>query len=618
MGPFEYSKVKGSQIRLRCRASGSPKPDILWYKDGIILSEEEYGITRSKWTLELKNLHVEDSGNYTCHVFNKHGYINATYKLDVFEDNDLNQLTNMLEPVNITILAGMDAVLNCRVKSDTRLNLKWMKQISRAEYANYVIQNNAHAVESFASSGSAALPIDESVSSLNEQDNINNNINSKNDEMNGIDDSLQGLYQASTLAPLSFIEKKSDEDDYDSSNDSDDLTDLNSIKDDFKFEFYVPDEAKQKEQTMSAKKASMLNTNENNEESVHYITLSSSPFKTEKMNFFKYRKLNIKQLIIKQADVKDTGIYVCFGDNSKLHRKTYLKVIPRPSVDLNLDSDFNLFKIKVEQQKPTRTMPTSFMENIQSVGFLIILIPVFMISSFALASICYLRQINKNKYWCSLSQCWTSQKNPNKSEKMIKTSGLVNGREKKPSNTYCCCPSSHILMQENYDDTEASASLTSSSMCKKNGEKYVKSTLKSNVSSCCDHSHMPTNSTTLSDSSSSSTTATTVAYYTTIPVLADKTTNSSLLSPPPPLPNTQPPTLTPESLNNQSKLKRAESQQSMAYYKIVDCDLIDWNNSKLAAQHRQQQQQNEEDIDDGTTCVSANSRFYYQLANSNK
>lgn len=145
-------------------------------------------------------------------------------------------------------------------------------------------------------------------------------------------------------------------------------------------------------------------------------------------------------------------------------------------------------------------------------------------------------------------------------------------------------------------------------------------------------------SSSLSDSasSSSSTTATTVAYYATIPLLAAADCQLNGGSPPPPLPQSQPPTFIhspPPSFhaatgyqhqatstidprlvrNSQShqqpqQLSRTESTPSMAYYKIVDSDLmLNGNKAPLAV-----------DNDDTMTCVSAaTSRFYYQLTPSN-
>lgn len=74
----------GSSIRLKCVASGNPRPDITWLKDNKPLTPQEIGENKKKkWTLNLKNLKPEDSGKYTCRVFNRVGEINATYKVEV-------------------------------------------------------------------------------------------------------------------------------------------------------------------------------------------------------------------------------------------------------------------------------------------------------------------------------------------------------------------------------------------------------------------------------------------------------------------------------------------------------------------------------------------------------
>lgn len=45
-GRLRLRKLKGSTVRLNCRAFGLPKPDVLWFRNGQVLAEEEYGITR--------------------------------------------------------------------------------------------------------------------------------------------------------------------------------------------------------------------------------------------------------------------------------------------------------------------------------------------------------------------------------------------------------------------------------------------------------------------------------------------------------------------------------------------------------------------------------------------
>lgn len=77
----------GSSVRLKCVASGHPRPDITWMKDDQALTGLEAGEHRKKkWTLSLKNLRPEDSGKYTCRVSNRAGAINATYKVDVIRE----------------------------------------------------------------------------------------------------------------------------------------------------------------------------------------------------------------------------------------------------------------------------------------------------------------------------------------------------------------------------------------------------------------------------------------------------------------------------------------------------------------------------------------------------
>lgn len=86
----DLTRPMRSIVRLRCKASGKPKPQIIWYKDGEIMPEEDLGLEdRSKqaWILRLTNVKEQDSGEYMCEVFNKYGKINATYMLQVIGTN---------------------------------------------------------------------------------------------------------------------------------------------------------------------------------------------------------------------------------------------------------------------------------------------------------------------------------------------------------------------------------------------------------------------------------------------------------------------------------------------------------------------------------------------------
>ncbi|KAK2115178.1 Fibroblast growth factor receptor-like 1 [Saguinus oedipus] len=120
----------GSSVRLKCVASGHPRPDITWMKDDQALTRPEAGEPRKKkWTLSLKNLRPEDSGKYTCRVSNRVGAINATYKVDVIQRTRSKPVLAGTHPVNTTVDFGGTTSLQCRVRSDVKPVIQWLKRV---------------------------------------------------------------------------------------------------------------------------------------------------------------------------------------------------------------------------------------------------------------------------------------------------------------------------------------------------------------------------------------------------------------------------------------------------------------------------------------------------------
>lgn len=65
--------VEKASVELSCRVSGTPEPQIEWYKDRkLIKSGRHYKMTRdgSKCTLTIQEAFLEDSGNYMCRAIN--------------------------------------------------------------------------------------------------------------------------------------------------------------------------------------------------------------------------------------------------------------------------------------------------------------------------------------------------------------------------------------------------------------------------------------------------------------------------------------------------------------------------------------------------------------------
>ncbi|XP_070539781.1 LOW QUALITY PROTEIN: fibroblast growth factor receptor-like 1 [Ptychodera flava] len=131
MARREIPRPVGSSVRLKCVATGHPRPTIIWKKDGERLTDSQLGEgRRAKWTLKLRNLRSSDSGKYTCIVFNTVGSINATYTLDVIERFGPKSPDLIGEhPLNTTVQYGETASFQCKVRSDVKPHIQWLKRV---------------------------------------------------------------------------------------------------------------------------------------------------------------------------------------------------------------------------------------------------------------------------------------------------------------------------------------------------------------------------------------------------------------------------------------------------------------------------------------------------------
>jgi hypothetical protein len=531
----------------------------------------------------------------------------------------------------------MDAILSCKVKSTGQApEIKWMKQISSDEYKNYVHRSNAVAV-----AAAAAFSEGDSSNMLDISPNIHQ---SSSYDLQGLNEeheiNLNGLYSMSTISPLAIVaaaanpsdELKSSEDastsDYDLSK-----TSLNEIMNEnslnlriFMPQSSVSSKSKNIELPSSKIKHFKANVADLSEKSVHYITLTSSPLIEQKITYNSDGNYYLSQLTIKNANTKDSGIYVCtnsFGGSrsgssqSYNSRKSYLRVVSSNAplnkysqslFDLNSNELLKQlgFQQSIRPSVSPSTVPSSASSPFTSSGlqFLylaIIGLPVLFVCIFAIVSIRYLRLLDEQ-------QKQQRYKTTDKSEK----STVINAfntqtrsikSDEKEMRRFCCSlwglnRRSHS--NENYMKNRNTCA-SDQDTC---GTNLLPSTINSLGSSLSD---------------SSSTTNTTVAYYATIPLLLDNSTcNNSTNSPAPPLPNTQPPPFSPpyeqrkttmspgvvpvnRSLR-QCEIERSGSTPSMAYYKIVDSDLINFN-GRVYDEHRSIRSKTEN-----------SDEHYYQLA----
>ncbi|KAG5675348.1 hypothetical protein PVAND_005258 [Polypedilum vanderplanki] len=73
IGPTNQTLPKGSVATLLCRAAGNPTPEIKWSKDGAPLHMKKRFEVIQSGTLKIDDLHLEDTGIYTCTATSESG-----------------------------------------------------------------------------------------------------------------------------------------------------------------------------------------------------------------------------------------------------------------------------------------------------------------------------------------------------------------------------------------------------------------------------------------------------------------------------------------------------------------------------------------------------------------
>ncbi|XP_037049636.1 fibroblast growth factor receptor homolog 1-like [Bradysia coprophila] len=112
-------KPSGHMLNIRCAATGDPEPIITWTKDSDVIDRIGEVKTRG-WTLVLKDLSSDDSGDYTCELCNMHGCISHTTHVLVEGDeivaNKPNRPPRFSQPeqLNQKILKPSGHMLNIR------------------------------------------------------------------------------------------------------------------------------------------------------------------------------------------------------------------------------------------------------------------------------------------------------------------------------------------------------------------------------------------------------------------------------------------------------------------------------------------------------------------------
>lgn len=90
--PGQLKALIEREINLECIVKGNPKPDVIWYKDGVELDiDERYSIKMSGNVCQftIHKVAEQDSGRYSCEATNRQGRVSTFVRLQVVTDEKI-------------------------------------------------------------------------------------------------------------------------------------------------------------------------------------------------------------------------------------------------------------------------------------------------------------------------------------------------------------------------------------------------------------------------------------------------------------------------------------------------------------------------------------------------
>ncbi|XP_062982814.1 neural cell adhesion molecule 2 isoform X1 [Elgaria multicarinata webbii] len=121
---FNATADRGEAITLFCRATGSPEPEINWYRKGKRIEEnEKYALRGSNTELTIRDIKNIDAGPYICEARNKAGKVTNQTFLQVFVQPQIIQLKNE------TTFENGQATLICEAEGEPVPEITWKRAI---------------------------------------------------------------------------------------------------------------------------------------------------------------------------------------------------------------------------------------------------------------------------------------------------------------------------------------------------------------------------------------------------------------------------------------------------------------------------------------------------------
>ncbi|XP_067265765.1 myosin light chain kinase, smooth muscle isoform X1 [Chanodichthys erythropterus] len=122
--------MDGSQVTMTVEVTGNPAPEVVWLHNGKEIQESEdfhFEKKGCQYTLFIQEVFPEDTGTYTCEVWNEAGDARTEASLTVQEPQDGVQPWFITKTKSSTASLGQHALLSCAIAGDPFPEFFWMK-----------------------------------------------------------------------------------------------------------------------------------------------------------------------------------------------------------------------------------------------------------------------------------------------------------------------------------------------------------------------------------------------------------------------------------------------------------------------------------------------------------
>ncbi|XP_072441846.1 neural cell adhesion molecule 2-like isoform X2 [Chiloscyllium punctatum] len=115
-------------VTLTCTATGSPEPDISWYRDGRLIEDDDKYVSKKSTELTIRNIAQEDTGAYICRATNKAGTVEEQLSVKVFVPPHITLLKNE------TATENGHVVITCDADGDPTPSISWSRFDNRSSF----------------------------------------------------------------------------------------------------------------------------------------------------------------------------------------------------------------------------------------------------------------------------------------------------------------------------------------------------------------------------------------------------------------------------------------------------------------------------------------------------